>query len=176
MKRRNELAHIIRHHCTSCALRVGQLERELREYFMASDREIMMEVAWRYLGTWYKWGGDDPEGFDCSGLVCECLQSVGLIGSHEDYTAQGLWNKFKAKCQVAIPEEGCLVFWEDHMGHVIHIEICINDRLAIGAKGGGSHVKSAGDAAKHNAYIKVRPMQARTGIKGYVDPFKSREV
>jgi cell wall-associated NlpC family hydrolase len=137
-----------------------------------SDREIMMDIAWRWLGIPYRWGGDDPmAGFDCSGLVVECLQSVGLIGSREDYSAQGLWYKLKDK-QVTTPEEGCLVFWENTDGKIIHVEICISERLAIGAKGGGRQIKSTEDAIIHNAYIKVRPFLSRSRIKGFIDPFK----
>lgn len=173
MYKRMNLADVIRHHCTRCALHTGQLERELEEYLMPSDREIMMQIAWTHMGTWYKWGGDDPSGFDCSGLAMECLQSVGLVGSKEDMTAQGMWTRFalEQNKQVANPYEGCLVFWQDDLGNAIHVEICINEQLAIGAKGGGSFVRTVEDAIERNAFIKVRPIHTRSGIKGYVDPF-----
>ena len=49
-------------------------------------RELFVDVLWNYLGTWYSWGGDDPEGFDCSGLVVEGLKSVGMIPRGGDAT------------------------------------------------------------------------------------------
>ena len=50
----------------------------------------MLQVLWCYHGTWYKWGGDDSSGFDCSGLVIEALKSIGLFPRKEDTTADGL--------------------------------------------------------------------------------------
>jgi cell wall-associated NlpC family hydrolase len=128
---------------------------------------IAHRVAWSYIGTPYVWGGDDPEGFDCSGFVIEVLQSVGAL-PEGDWTADGLYRHFKDK-QVPGPHEGCLVFWgsEDKMTHV---EYCIGPRHSIGAKGGGSHVLSVADAMLHNAYIKVRPIA--TDVVAVVDPFK----
>ncbi|RMF50410.1 MAG: NlpC/P60 family protein [Bacteroidetes bacterium] len=39
----------------------------------------VVEVARRYLGTPYRWGGCDRRGFDCSGYVCRVFQeAVGL--------------------------------------------------------------------------------------------------
>ena len=37
------------------------------------------KLAWKYIGKFYKWGGDDPSGFDCSGFVIEILKSVGIL-------------------------------------------------------------------------------------------------
>jgi len=113
-------------------------------------------------------------GFDCSGYVIEVLKSVGILPRKGDWTAQGLWARFK-EYPVDIPYEGCLVFWKERQSsRAIHIEICLNDELAIGAGGGGSTTQKVQDAIDQNAYIKVRPFRSRGNIKGFLDPFKSK--
>ena len=134
-------------------------------------KEITLKIAWHYLGTWYKWGGDDPKGFDCSGFICEILQSVGLIRRYEDYPAQGLWNRFN-HLKIDVPQVGALVFYGSDDKHITHIEMCVNDKLSIGASGGGSKTLTLEDAILQNAFIKIRPIQSRKDIVGFLDPFK----
>jgi len=63
-----------------------------------------------FVGNWYKWGGDDPSGFDCSGLVIEVLKSVGVLPRVGDWTADDLYRRFEEH-KVKTPEAGCLAFW-----------------------------------------------------------------
>jgi len=136
-----------------------------------SLRAIALRVAWECYGLPYIWGGDDPvRGFDCSGFVIEILQSVGILPSG-DWTAGGLWGRF-SPYQVQSPHEGCLVFWLKSSGTSIrHVEFCIGSGLSIGASGGGSRTRDAQAAIEQNAFIKVRPIEGRGRIAGYVDPF-----
>ena len=134
------------------------------------DLEITEKIAWHYLGTWYKWGGDDASGFDCSGFICELLQSVGKIGRKEDLTAGGLFVRFKL-ARVNKPELGCLVFYGLDEQHITHVEFCLDEKHSIGASGGGSHCLTIEDAIQLNAFIKVRPIQSRFDIVGFVNPF-----
>ena len=141
---------------------------------MKTKKEITTKYAWSFLGTFYKWGGDDPSGFDCSGFCLELLQAVGLVSRKTDYTAQGLYNKFQEN-EVKDPEEGCLVFWGENDKRIVHIEYCISAELSIGASGGGSRTRTVGDAVRDNAFIKIRPFRSRSGIVGFVNPFLLRE-
>jgi len=135
-----------------------------------THRETALKIAWTFLGKPYLWGGDDPiTGFDCSGLIIEILKSVGKFPRTGDATAQMLWDML-ASGQVDTPAAGCLVFWERN-GRVLHVEMCLDDELSIGASGGGSKTNTIQDAVRQNAYIKVRPFRSRSGIKGFVDPF-----
>jgi len=143
-------------------------------------REIALKVAWSYHGTFYQWGGDDPSGFDCSGLVIEILKSVGKLPKKGDWTANGLyefgynlgWSYYpyshKSIEQIAT---GRIVFWSDRAGHIYHVEMALNNELSIGASGGGSRVKTREDAIKYNAFIKVRPIEGRGGRVLILDPF-----
>lgn len=135
-------------------------------------RQIALKVAFSYLGTPYIWGGENPKGFDCSGLMIECLQSVGLIRRGEDLTAQGLWNRFFNYFDEPEIKPGDLVFWHSLSSRrIIHVEMLISDELSIGASGGGSTTKTLADAWNRNAYIKIRPFMGRSGIAGYANPY-----
>lgn len=136
-----------------------------------NKREIAEHVALSFLGKPYYWGGDDPvRGFDCSGFVIEILKSVGILPRRGDWTAAGLYHTFRDHA-VVDPDSGCLVFWENSDGRVIHVEYCLGDDLAIGASGGGSRTDTEQEAIDSNAYIKIRPIYSRSRVAGFVDPW-----
>lgn len=147
--------------------------------------KIAEKVAWSYIGKFYKWGGDDPSGFDCSGYAIEILKSVGKLLRKGDWTAEGLYKIFEQKATDK-PYSGCLVFWgycvsnmdpgilvNNQKYHITHVEFCISDTLSIGASGGGSRTLTESDAIRDNAYIKVRPIVRDGLVVFYVDPFLS---
>jgi len=134
--------------------------------------ETFLWVIEKYYGTWYTWGGDDPLGFDCSGLVIEGLKSAGMIPRKSDYSADGLWNIFFRSLPpaaqsplVSVPKKGDLAFWFNSPYEANHVAVCINEDSYIGAEGGGRHVKTLEGAIKANAFIKVRPLSSRPGAK-----------
>ena len=73
-------------------------------------RELAIWYAEQWIGTPYIWGGDDFSGFDCSGYIVEVLQGIGWISRKEDYTADGLYRKYKEN-KIIQPMPGALVFW-----------------------------------------------------------------
>ena len=136
-------------------------------------RDLAIEIAKSYLGTWYIWGGDDPSGFDCSGFMVEILKSIGILPRKGDWTAHMLaasmnWPLISAPHN----QGGDLVFWYGHdSAKVIHVEMAINGELSIGASGGGSKTLTREDAVAQNAFIKIRPIKSRPKIWGYVSPY-----
>jgi len=136
------------------------------------------KVAWGFLGLPYMWGGDDAvAGFDCSGFCIEVLKSVGALPRSGDWTAAGLSTRFHDRgCGIGLDDlqEGCLVFWRSRHDRtrIIHVEYALNDRLCIGASGGGSTTDDRQAAVIGNAYVKVRPWGSRVRVSGAVDPFK----
>ena len=128
-----------------------------------TKREMFLAVAWQFHGTFYTWGGDDPSGFDCSGLVIECAKSVGVLPRRGDYRAIDLctrWSHLTVQRHEIRP--GDVVFFG--RGQVVnHVEICAlaHPACSIGASGGGSKTKTRDDAIKDNAFIKVRPIWGR---------------
>ncbi|MFB6088919.1 MAG: C40 family peptidase [Candidatus Aenigmatarchaeota archaeon] len=136
------------------------------------ERQMATRIAYHYIGKWYKWGGDDPSGFDCSRFTGELLKSVGLLPRGRPApTAQGQWNHFY-KFRVKRPYEGCLVFFGKDSNNVSHVEYCVSSKYAIGSSGGGSNTNNIQDAIKHNAFIKQRPIERNRNIVGFVDPFR----
>ena len=136
---------------------------------MLNKRDFICDLALRWVGKPYLWGGDDPvAGFDCSGLMVELLTSVGKIPRGADLTAEGLRQRFLAVTQ---PARGCLVFWGDQQKGATHVELLLDEDLAIGASGGGSKTITLEEAIRTNAFIKVRPWRSREGGIGFRDPF-----
>ncbi len=70
-------------------------------------------LAKRFKGTPYRWGGDSPRGFDCSGLV---QYVYGRLGVHLPRVTYSQWH---AGRHVPLHDlrPGDLVFF-DHLGHV----------------------------------------------------------
>jgi len=143
---------------------------------LKEKRDITLRIAWHYLGTPYRWGGDDPmAGFDCSGFVLMILQSVGIMPLGLDMTADGLYEYFKKQNKLTSkPEAGCLAFWSSiGSGRMRHIEMMVNNELSIGASGGGSKTMTLDDAIRQNAYIKIKPINFDdSDLYGFTNPFK----
>ena len=137
-----------------------------------------VEYIKRFIGLPYKWGGDDSiAGFDCSGLVVEMLQSVGIIPLKSDFTAAAFYNKFQDGTTPATDgnirtgiREGMLVFFGKDEA-VNHVGICLNSLFMIEAGGGNSKTKTREDAIKQNAYVRIRPIFSRSNTLGFRDPF-----
>lgn len=134
---------------------------------------LRTQAVWyltRWLGIFYKWGGDDPSGWDCNGLIHEVLQAVGLEPHGFDCTAHELYLRHKDKKEDK-PFPGRLIFWFKS-GKAIHVEMCFDEYLAVGASGGGSKTNTREDAIKYNAFVKMRPWNYRGESYKIIDPFK----
>lgn len=140
-------------------------------------RVLALDVAIRFLGKPYLWGGDNPiVGFDCSGFIVEILKSVGRLPRKGDWTAEQLCRQvFSTKPvyhDISELRPGMLVFWETPAKVIRHVEMvyAVTDGpITIGASGGGSATTSVAEAVAQDAYIKLRPVAPFWSVA--IDPF-----
>ena len=136
-----------------------------------TKRELAVKYLWHWLGTPYSYGGDDFSSMDCSGIVIEILQSVGILPHQYDNTAHGLYLKYKDNLVEGDKvRPGCLVFWFRN-GKARHVMMLYTYGYVIGACGGGSDTKTTKDAIRDNAFIKMRPIGYDGDSYKICDPF-----
>ncbi|HOY76834.1 MAG TPA: NlpC/P60 family protein [Hyphomonadaceae bacterium] len=76
-----------------------------------------VDVAQRFVGSPYLWGGRESAGIDCSGVVQVALQATGVYPLRDsDMQEQTLGLEFKPAPDFSDMERGDLVFWRGHVG------------------------------------------------------------
>ncbi len=131
----------------------------------------LVKYALSFTGQSYRWGGDDPTGWDCSGFVQEILSAVGEDPAG-DQTSHSLYLHFKKYGTIrtdGLVYPGDLAFFGKPY-RIIHVAFCIDRYRMVEAGGGGRHVISSRDAAIHNAYIRVRPLDNREDLVKIISP------
>lgn len=120
----------------------------------------LSEYALKFVGRPYIWGGDGSgkcgSGFDCSGLVLECLWAFGVL-PNGDLTAQGIYDKLYAMNwhHVTQRKPDDILFFGKDTSHITHVAICIGGGLMVEAGGGGSKCKTL---ATSTGMVRVRPI------------------
>ena len=127
------------------------------------------EYAQKFVGRPYIWGGDGSGkcdgGFDCSGLVLECLWALGIMPKG-DMTAQGIYDILYRQygwynaCKGREKADDILFFGKD-TSHITHVAICIGGGLMIEAGGGTSKCKNA---ATSTGMVWIRPLAWRNNL------------
>lgn len=136
---------------------------------------IADRYAWTHVNTFYKWGGDDPSGWDCSGFCIETLKGVGRFPHNGDTTANGLWQKYP---KTTNPMRGCLALFGSG-GKATHVAWVTDvpspeTVVVLEAGGGGSKTQTVADAIAQNAFVRMRTLGSegfRMDLMGFVDPF-----
>jgi cell wall-associated NlpC family hydrolase len=126
----------------------------------------IVEYALKFISRPYIYGGDGSGkccgGFDCSGLVLECLWAFGILPKG-DLTAQGIndilydmgWR------QGLYIKEGDVLFFGKDLHHITHTALAIGNGLMIEAGGGGSKCKTP---ATSTGMVRVRPIASRKDL------------
>ena len=73
------------------------------------------DMAWRFLGSPYLWGGRDSLGLDCSGLVQQALYACGFACPRDSDQQAALG---RPAPPLAL-RRGDLVFWRGHVGMML---------------------------------------------------------
>lgn len=120
----------------------------------ASARHVGLAVAAGMIGSPYRYGGEDPRGFDCSGLVYFAFRKAGLDVPR---TTEAQYRHASA---VALPhlEPGDLLFFRLGSRKVSHVGIYAGDARFIHAPSDG---KAVSYAAIDDPYWRRRLVGAR---------------
>jgi len=120
--------------------------------------QAAVDYAKSFIGWKYVWGGEGAYsgGFDCSGLVLECLRSVGMWGS-ADSSAGGVFTHYASNGSIVDnPSKGCLLFFGESRTKITHVALALNDWQMIEAGGG--------DQSNTKGMVRIRPIGWRKDL------------
>lgn len=129
---------------TACA---GQRPHHASRY--EHLRPKLVAAAMAFQGTPYRYGGNTPAGFDCSGLVQYSYEQFGISVPRSSYM------QFKAAKPIYRQHlrPGDLVFFRTTRATVSHVGIYIGDNQFVHAPGSGKTVRVT---SMDNSYYKKR--------------------
>ena len=108
---------------------------------LGSPHPEVVDVAMKYIGIPYVWGGTSPSGFDCSGLTQYSYRQIGIAlprTSREQYRV----GAFIAVADMGRLEAGDLVFfgYDGDPDRVHHVGIYVGNGNYLHAPGTGDYV------------------------------------
>lgn len=142
-------------------------------------KSLLFLTAFQYIGVPYRWGGDNFDGLDCSGLVVKVFQDLGILKQGEDYSAQGLYNWCKTQhgVQSSIACDSLLFFGRDR--DITHVAISLgeHDGITLMLEAGGAGRESISQTRetliRRDARVRIKPISNRKDfIEGAIVPYK----
>ena len=113
----------------------------------------MLNIAMRFGGVPYVWGGETPAGFDCSGFVQYVFRQIGI---NLPRTADVQYELGRKVTQAEL-QPGDLVFFETYEPGASHDGIYVGDGKFIAANSGtGVAIVSLGDQYWSSKYLGAR--------------------
>lgn len=106
--------------CLLTGLMACHSQRKIVHHKTAPDRTSLYTLAQEWVGTPYKFGGNNPKGIDCSGLVCRIYDSLYRIKLPRTSSQQ-----YQACTRIAPGDlrEGDLLFFGKSPEQVSHVGI-----------------------------------------------------
>jgi hypothetical protein len=99
---------------------------------MKQEKANLIATAFTYLNAPYLWGGKTPFGIDCSGFtqMVYKLNGYSILRDASQQATQG-----QALSFIEESEPGDLAFFDNALGHIVHVGIIMEDNYIIHAHG-----------------------------------------
>ena len=124
---------------------IGVVAAALNEApLLSASRAEALSVAASAIGLPYRWGGNGPDSYDCSGLMVAAWRSVGV---EIPRTAQGQHDALLASSGAP----GDLVFYGDGPHSVSHVGMWVTKSLLL-------------DAPETGAFVRLDPLSVATAV------------
>lgn len=124
-------------HLTSSSIYAGQVlqvdatKKPATQAPYAAKEPAVIDIAKKYIGTRYVFGGTSPNGFDCSGFVYYVMKKSG-----KSIARSNAENYYAKSTKVSSPKVGDLVFFSNtYKAGISHVGIYIGNGKMISASG-----------------------------------------
>lgn len=109
---------------------------------VSTKGQAIVELAKKYLGTPYVYGGSSPSGFDCSGFVYYLYKSMGVTLNRvaQDQMTNGTWVPKNAL------QPGDIVGFANSSGYINHVGIYAGNGMMI-------HSPQTGDVVRYESIV-----------------------
>lgn len=109
---------------------------------VSTKGQAVVELAKKFLGTPYVYGGSSPSGFDCSGFVYYIYKSMGVTLNRvaQDQMTNGIWVPKNAL------QPGDIVGFANKSGYINHVGIYAGNGMMI-------HSPQTGDVVKYESIV-----------------------
>jgi cell wall-associated NlpC family hydrolase len=115
-----------------------------------SNVQAIIDEAKKYIGTPYLWGGNTPDGFDCSGYVKYVFAKFGVSLPR---TTETQWS---ATTPVSTPSVGDLVFFQTYKVGPSHVGIYLGNNKFISAASSGVTISDMTSSYWGTRYLGAR--------------------